>query len=82
MPRVPTRATVSEMLEVLKKQWLDTKDVKILASVGETKARTIKKEITNNLLKQNYFLPDGLVPSEEVVKYLNLNIKYLKKISE
>ena len=70
------------MLEVLKKQWLNTKDIKILASVSEEKARTIKKKITNDLLNNNNFVPDGLVPNEEVVRYLNLNIKYLKKISE
>lgn len=84
MARIPERASVNDMLEVLKKQWLDTKDIKILASVSLTKAREIKNQITLELTngEKKYFLPQGLVPNEEVVKYLNINVKYLKKISE
>lgn len=82
MAKIPKRASAKEMLEILKKQWLSTKDIKILASVGYEKARTIKIEIAEDLKKQGYFLPPGLVPSEEVIKYLNLNVNYLKKVSE
>jgi len=82
MAKIPKSASASEMLEILKKQWLNTKDIKILASVGYEKAIKIKKEIIKNVEEQGYFLPSGLVPSEEVIKYLNLNIKYLKKVSE
>lgn len=32
------------MLDILNNQWLNTKEIKQLASVGETKAREIKKE--------------------------------------
>ena len=80
--RVSKLYSANEMLEILKKQWLDTKDIQALASVSQDKAREIKKNITKNLEDQNYFLPTGLVPNEKVVEYLNLNIKYLKKISE
>lgn len=82
MAKIPKSASASEMLEILKKQWLNTKDIKILASVGYEKAVKIKKEIIKNVEEQGCFLPSGLVPSEEVIKYLNLNIKYLKKVSE
>lgn len=84
MARIPKRASVNDILEVLKKQWLDTKDIKILASVSLTKAREIKNQIILELTngEKKYFLPQGLVPNEEVVKYLNINVKYLKKISE
>ena len=82
MAKIPKSASASEMLEILKKQWLNTKDIKILASVGYEKAVKIKKEIIKNVEEQGYFLPSGLVPSEEEIKYLNLNIKYLKKVSE
>lgn len=84
MARIPERASVNDMLEVLKKQWLDTKDIKILASVSLNKAREIKNKITLELTngERKCFLPQGLVPNEEVVKYLNINVKYLKKISE
>ena len=82
MARIPTRASANEMLDVLNKQWLDTKDIKLLASVGIEKARKIKNEIISALEDDNYFLPSGLVPSEKVVEYLNLNVKYLKKIAK
>lgn len=82
MARIPTRASANEMLDVLNKQWLDTKDIKLLASVGIEKARKIKNEIISTLEDDNYFLPSGLVPSEKVVEYLNLNVKYLKKIAK
>lgn len=81
MSRISKRATASEMLEILKKPWLCTKDIKILGSVGSDKARKIKNKITYDLQEQNYFLPSGLVPSEKVIEYLHLNIKYLKKIA-
>lgn len=82
MGRIPQRASVNEMLEVLQKQWLDTKDISILACVSLNKAREIKKKITKEIESKDNFLPTGLVPNEEVVKYLNINVKYLKKISE
>ena len=82
MARMSVRASANEMLDVLNKQWLDTKDIKLLASVGIEKARKIKNEIISTLEDDNYFLPSGLVPSEKVVEYLNLNVKYLKKIAK
>lgn len=81
MPRIPMRSTASEMLETLNKQWLDTKDIKILACVGLRRAKEIKDDISETLKNEKYFLPNGLVPSEKVIEYLNLNIKYLKKIA-
>lgn len=82
MARMSVRASANEMLDILNKQWLDTKDIKVLASVGIEKARKIKNEIISKLEDENYFLPNGLVPSEKVVEYLNLNVKYLKKIAK
>ena len=82
MARMSVRASANEMLDVLNKQWLDTKDIKLLASVGIEKEKKKKNEIISALEDDNYFLPSGLVPSEKVVEYLNLNVKYLKKIAK
>lgn len=82
MGRIPQRASVNEMLKILQKQWLDTKDISILACVSLNKAREIKKKITSEIESRDCFLPPGLVPNEEVVSFLNINVKYLKKISE
>lgn len=80
--RVANRSSTEDMLEVLNKQWLNVKDIKVLASVSLDKARKIKNEIIIELENQNYYLPTGLVPSEEVVKYLKINVSYLKKIRD
>lgn len=82
MARIPTRASANEMLDILNKQWLDTKDIKVLASVGIDKARRIKNEIISTLAAEHYFLPTSLVPSEKVVEHLNLNVRYLKKMAK
>lgn len=82
MSKIAKRYSANEILKILEKQWLDTNDIKILASVSTNQARSIKKEITIQLKEEQYFLPNGLVPNERVVDYLKLNIKYLKKIAK
>ncbi len=82
--RIVKRLSANEILKILENQWLTTKDIKDIACVGYTKASYIKNEIELKIKEkdQNYFLPAGLVPSKEVVDYLNIDIKYLKKISD
>lgn len=83
MPRVPKQHTAFEILEVLKKQWLDTKDIQIVSGTSIDKARKLKKQIAKKIIEEEKcLLPNGLVPSDKVAKYFNLNIKYLKQISE
>lgn len=83
MPKVAKRHTASEILEVLKKQWLDTKDIQIVSGTSVDKARELKKEIAKKIIEEEKcLLPNGLVPSDKVAKYFNLNIKYLKQISQ
>ena len=83
MPKVPKQHTASEILEVLKKQWLDTKDIQIVSGTSIDKARKLKKQIAKKIIEEEKcLLPNGLVPSDKVAKYFNLNIKYLKQISE
>ena len=83
MPKVPKQHTAGEILEVLKKQWLDTKDIQIVSGTSIDKARKLKKEIAKKIIEEEKcLLPNGLVPSDKVAKYFNLNIKYLKQISE
>lgn len=83
MPKVAKRHTAGEILEVLKKQWLDTKDIQIVSGTSIDKARKLKKQIAKKIIEEEKcLLPNGLVPSDKVAKYFNLNIKYLKQISE
>ena len=84
MAKIPMRLSAKEILDILDQQWLDTKDIKNIACVGIKNAKKIKEEITKRikLEDENYFLPNGLLPTDKVIEYLNLNINYLKKIAE
>lgn len=82
MGKIAKRVSVADMLEILNNQWLSSTDIKKLACVSLVRAIKIKDEITADLISKNYFVPNGVVPCDSVVKYLNLNINYLKKISE
>ena len=74
-------ATAGDILEILNKQWLSSKDIKIVASVGINKATKILKEIQQELEENNYFYPTNMVPSECVIQKLGLNVKYLRKMA-
>jgi len=67
-----------EILEIISKQYATSEDIKKLAGCGINQARKINKEIKESL--PNYYLPSYKVPMEEVVKYLNININYLKRV--
>lgn len=82
MKRKRMVATASETLEILKKAWLNNDDIMQIAGCGQNRALTIKKQIQNNLENQGIYCAYGLVPSAEVVKFLKINIDYLKKMSK
>ena len=69
-----------ELLEILSKQWCTTKDLKKIANVGYNKVYTIRNDLIKSLEKDGYILPKGLLPMQEVVKYLKINLEYLEKV--
>lgn len=81
MARIPKTYTAKEILNILNKQWLNTKDIQIISGTGIDKARKIKQAIACQVKDEGYYLPDGLVPTDKAISYLNINISYLKKIS-
>lgn len=81
MSRVAKIYTAKEILKTLEKQWLTTKDIQIVSGSSQIKAREIKKNITAIILQEGNYLPQGLVPVDRVIKYLNINVNYLKKIA-
>lgn len=78
------RIKASEILEILNQQWLNATEIKKLAAVGYGNALTIKKQIISEIYKndQNYYLPPGLLPTQKVIEYLHIDIKYLRKIAK
>lgn len=67
-----------EILELISKQWCTLEDLKKLTGLGKNNLLKLKREIKKEL--NNNSLPSKLLPMNEVVKYLNIDIDYLKKI--
>lgn len=79
---VKDKPTASEVLEILSRPWVGTKEIKRVACVGNNKATEIKNAIQQQLLDEGYILPSAnVVPSERVVEYLKINIRYLRKMA-
>lgn len=83
MRKSRTKLSATETLEIIDNQWADTKDIKKLGSVGDTKAKVIREEITNKYLEEhpNKKLPYKLVRMQDVVDYFGINISSLKKLA-
>ncbi len=71
-----------ETLKILSKQWIDIEDLKKLSGSGINTAYRLKKEIEDICLDKGYFIPNGLLPTNEVVLFLKIDIAYLKQMSE
>lgn len=73
--------TAKERLAIICKQWATTKDISMLASVGISNATIIREEIKQYIENKNnnLFCPKYLIPMKELIKYLNIDVKYLIK---
>lgn len=71
-----------EILKLISKQWCDLNDLMKLTRVGRNNALKIKNEIRISLVNQGYSLPNNLLPMNEVVNYLKININYLQKMAK
>jgi len=74
--------TAKETLNLISKQWCDLNDLIKLTGLGKNNALKLKNEITNDLLNKGYKLPKKLLPMNEVVSYLKINISYLQKMTK
>ena len=74
--------TAKETLDLISKQWCDLNDLRKLTGLGKNSASKLKSEIRISLLNKGYQLPSKLLPMNEVVNYLKININYLLKMSK
>ena len=77
--------TASEILELLNKQWASNQDIMAIGGVGINKAISDRKEIEKKIKEksgEDCRLPSYKVPMVEVVNFYNININYLKKVSQ
>ena len=72
----------NEMIKTISKVWCTNEDLQKLSGLGITNTFKLKRKIKEELEKDGKVLPKGLLPMSEVVKYLNIDIDYYKKIAE
>ena len=71
-----------ETLNLISKQWCDINDLRKLTGLGKNSANKLKNEIRIDLINKGYQLPSKLLPMNEVVSYLKINIGYLQKMAK
>ena len=72
----------NEMIKIISKVWCTNEDLHKLSGLGITNTSKLKRKIKEEIEKDGKVLPKGLLPMSEVVKYLNIDIDYYKKIAE
>ena len=72
-----------ETLNLISKQWCDINDLRKLTGLGKNNAIKLKNEIKIDLENKGYQLhTNKLLPMNEVVNYLKININYLQKMAK
>lgn len=71
-----------ETLLLISKQWCNLSDLQKLTGLGKNSAMKLKSKIKDELITKGYQLPSKLLPMNEVVNYLKINISYLQKMAK
>jgi len=69
--------STDEILKIISKQWCSLDDLRNLTGLGKNSLLKLKREIKKSL--NNNSIPNKLLPINEVVKYLNIDVDYLIK---
>ena len=76
------KLNADQLLEIASSKWASAKDIMKIGSVGRNKAYAIRSEIALSLYGDDSKLRNrGLVPMNEVLKYFNIDINYLKEVA-
>lgn len=70
--------STDEILKTISKQWCSLDDLRNLTGLGKNSLLKLKREIKKSL--NNNSIPNKLLPMNEVVKYLNIDVDYLIKL--
>ena len=70
--------STDEILKIISKQWCSLDDLRNLTGLGQNNLLKLKREIKKSL--NNNSIPNKLLPMNEVVKYLNIDVDYLIKL--
>jgi hypothetical protein len=74
--------SAQDTLNLISKQWCDLNDLMKLTQVGGNSAMKIRNEIKTDLIDKGYMLPNNLLPMNEVVNHLKININYLQRMAK
>lgn len=74
--------SAKETLNLISKQWCSLNDLIELTGLGKNNALKLKNDIKHLLEDKGYQLPNKLLPMNEVVNYLKININYLQKMAK
>ncbi len=74
--------SAKETLTLISKQWCDLNDLQKLTGLGKNNALKLRNDIKLDLSNRGYSLPNKLLPMNEVVSYLKINISYLQKMAK
>jgi len=75
------KISAKEMLELIAgTQYMGTADICLLGYCGRNKAQTIIKEIKAGLEEKGFYTPARLVPTEDVINYLHIDVDFLKEL--
>ena len=74
--------SATETLQLISKQWCDLNDLRKLTGLGKNSTSKLRNQIKNDLTNKGYLLPSRLLPMNEVVSYLKINISYLQKMAK
>lgn len=70
--------STDEILKIISKQWCSLDDLRNLTGLGKNSLLKLKREIKKSLNSNS--IPNKLLPMNEVVKYLNIDVDYLIKL--
>lgn len=75
--------TANETLELLDGLWIDKLGIMKIAYCCDAIATKHMRNIRERIEEKGMYLPDkSLVPTEEVIKYFNINVSQLKKLAK
>ena len=77
--RVVSPLPACDLLELLSKPYIKNKDLKRIACCGENTVKRYREAMLLNLKEKNYYVPSGLIPTEEVIEFFNIDISHLKR---
>ena len=72
-----------EILDILFTPWCTNQDIMKISNLSSSTASKVKRYIESEFRKKNpnKFIPAYCIPTKDVIKYFDIDIKFLKTIA-